>query len=355
MAEGEHHREHLPIYPWWDQVPEHLVTRKKLNELGLKAGGPVRARIQYTAHKQDRDYPLYDQREAVAKKPPTAAHRIALERAQEALRTCKECGQVQEKRSGLDRDGWCWPCVARWERISRKADQDDSIVWARRQLLKHAASTVILDTETTDLSGRICEIAVIDLAGNVLLDTLVNPQTPNLATHIHGITDDMVRDAPTFSMIEPELRRIVHGKRVLAYNVQFDKDTLSRDLYEMYAGPTPSVPEYGAGSDREAWHRWYIERSEPANTAQRAWLAAVRWQDVMLPYSQFCGDWSDHFENYRWQPLGGGHRALGDCQACLTVIQNMAATPLAIEALLSPAIEEEHDAAASAARASAEV
>lgn len=50
----------------------------------------------------------------------------------------------------------------------------------------------IVDVETTDLEGRVCEIAIIDTAGRTLLDTLVNPEIPICAEAIavHGITVD---------------------------------------------------------------------------------------------------------------------------------------------------------------------
>lgn len=54
---------------------------------------------------------------------------------------------------------------------------------------------VILDTETTDLHGAVCEIAVIDAAtGGTLLDTLVNPGVPIQpgAHAVHGISDSEV-------------------------------------------------------------------------------------------------------------------------------------------------------------------
>ncbi|MCW3664158.1 3'-5' exonuclease, partial [Burkholderia cenocepacia] len=58
---------------------------------------------------------------------------------------------------------------------------------------------ILLDTETTGLdeSAEIVEIAVIDDAGNVLLNTLVKPKhpIPNSATAIHGITNAMVATA----------------------------------------------------------------------------------------------------------------------------------------------------------------
>jgi hypothetical protein len=54
---------------------------------------------------------------------------------------------------------------------------------------------VILDTETTDLHGSICEIAVIDACtGKTLLDTLVDPGVPIEAGAfaVHGITESEV-------------------------------------------------------------------------------------------------------------------------------------------------------------------
>src|SRR6185436_7482847 len=84
---------------------------------------------------------------------------------------------------------------------------------------------VFLDTETTGLYGEICEIAVIDLAGNVLINTLVKPTTsiPPDATGIHGISDETVREAPSFKDIFPELDKILRDRVVLVYNVEFDE------------------------------------------------------------------------------------------------------------------------------------
>ncbi len=51
----------------------------------------------------------------------------------------------------------------------------------------------------------------------------------------------------------------------------------------------------------------------------------------MLAYSAFVNDWSEKYENYRFQTLCGGHRALGDCYTCRDVIEHMAASPTTIE------------------------
>lgn len=85
---------------------------------------------------------------------------------------------------------------------------------------------IILDTETTGLSkiDEIVEIAIIDLDGNILLDTLVNPlrHIPSQTTAIHGITDAMVSDAPDWVTVWPQVEKVLKNKIILAYNAMFD-------------------------------------------------------------------------------------------------------------------------------------
>ena len=54
-------------------------------------------------------------------------------------------------------------------------------------------------------------------------------------------------------------------------------------------------------------------------------LLEVEWHCLMESYAQWCGKWIDYHKSYTWQPLGGNHRALGDCQTALNRIQAMAA------------------------------
>ena len=55
-------------------------------------------------------------------------------------------------------------------------DKDGAINIAR-EILKHKEDYVILDTETTGLgdSDVIIQISIIDLDGNVLMDSLIKP------------------------------------------------------------------------------------------------------------------------------------------------------------------------------------
>lgn len=144
---------------------------------------------------------------------------------------------------------------------------------------------VIVDVETTDLDGRICEIAIIDTTGRVLLDTLVNPECPiaPAAEAIHGITDAKVETAPTWGQIAGCVQWLLSGRRVTAYNAPFDQGIIHRELERV-------------GRDRAIGMR--------------------RWSCLMRSRSAV--------EGRPWQALEGGHRALGDCLAALAVLEELA-------------------------------
>ena len=86
---------------------------------------------------------------------------------------------------------------------------------------------VFLDTETTGFGSppndKMVEIAVVGYNGDVLLDTLINPERPMGATFIHGITPEMVQDAPTFEECwEMQMKNIFTGKHIVIFNASFD-------------------------------------------------------------------------------------------------------------------------------------
>jgi DNA polymerase III epsilon subunit-like protein len=163
-----------------------------------------------------------------------------------------------------------------------------AVNWARAMLEPGAA--VILDTETTDLHGRIVEIAVIDAAtGRTLLDTLVNPGVPIEpgAQAIHGLSDADVADAPPWAKVLPRLKRVTKGRQILAYNADYDEDVVRSDT-------AAAGLKLGHLADRD------------------------RWGCVMLRRSDWC-------HTQWWLPLDGGHRALGDTQAAREVLLSMTA------------------------------
>jgi DNA polymerase III epsilon subunit-like protein len=86
---------------------------------------------------------------------------------------------------------------------------------------------VFLDTETTGFGSppndKMVEIAVVGYNGDILLDTLVNPERPMGATFVHGITHEMVQDAPTFEECwETQMKNIFTGKHIVIFNASFD-------------------------------------------------------------------------------------------------------------------------------------
>jgi DNA polymerase III subunit epsilon len=93
-----------------------------------------------------------------------------------------------------------------------------------------APLTVFLDLETTGLSPKddgITEIgAVILQEGKPALEwsTLVRPARPipPEIARMTGITNEMVRDAPTFAEVAPQLATLLDGALMVAHNARFD-------------------------------------------------------------------------------------------------------------------------------------
>ena len=94
---------------------------------------------------------------------------------------------------------------------------------------------VIVDTETTGLynADRVVEIAIFTLSldGDLLevFETLINPTRDVSASHIHGITATMVKDAPTFEEIAGDIAVRLHGACFVAHNVPFDRRMLQNE------------------------------------------------------------------------------------------------------------------------------
>lgn len=159
---------------------------------------------------------------------------------------------------------------------------------------------VYLDTETTGLnldgSDELLEIALIDDAGNTLLDTLIKPRHHRewpQAEAIHGISPAHVENAPSLEDVLPQMAAIIASADALViYNAPYDLGFLPED---MRAG------------------------------------AAAKSLCAMTAYSLHVGEWSESREKFRWFKLaaaaeaaghtwsGTAHRALADAQAARTV------------------------------------
>lgn len=176
------------------------------------------------------------------------------------------------------------------------------------------ANALILDTETTGLGddAEVVELALIDCAGAVLLDTLVRPSgpVPAEAAAIHGITDAMLAEEPTWSEIHARFCDLVEGRQVVIYSREFDTRVI-----------TQTARRYGL----------------PAPQGFDLVLDPGRIHCAMQAYAEFRGEWSAEKGQYRWQKLSAAaaqqgvtvtnaHRALGDCLMTLGVVRAMAST-----------------------------
>src|SRR5438045_901848 len=109
---------------------------------------------------------------------------------------------------------------------------------ARNQSLRNLTYAVV-DVETTGLSAlagdRICEVAVVVAKNGQIAEqfqTLINPGRPISygAAAVNGISNSMVRNAPTFRSIAASLVEILDGAVLVAHNASFDLSFISTEL-----------------------------------------------------------------------------------------------------------------------------
>lgn len=187
------------------------------------------------------------------------------------------------------------------DNMQKESDKLEAASQAKKLL---ASEFVIIDTETTGFKSddEIIQIAIIDQTGATLLDSLVKPTKPILNSSIHGITDEMVKDAPPFSDLYVKITEALADKRLVSYNFDFDSRMIDQDRMR-----------HGFG------HLGYMSSL-----------------CVMELYAAFYGEWDSYHHSYRWQKLnsavaafglkfdGKAHSALTDAKATLAVLKKMA-------------------------------
>ncbi|MDJ0841334.1 MAG: 3'-5' exonuclease [Acidobacteriota bacterium] len=99
------------------------------------------------------------------------------------------------------------------------------------------SSFAILDVETTGLrpgEDRVVEVGVVHLnpTGEVVpaFNSLVKPNRPMAGTEIHGITNEDIKDAPTFEEIARSLVEAISGRVIVGHNVYFDMRFLNYEF-----------------------------------------------------------------------------------------------------------------------------
>jgi DNA polymerase-3 subunit epsilon len=178
--------------------------------------------------------------------------------------------------------------------------------WAKQL---YARDFLVLDVETTGMGSRdeVVQMALVDKAGIVLLNSLVRPCAAPItreALGIHHITSAMVADAPTMGFFAETIRGLFYGRAVIAYNADFDARLLRQSLAANGLKPEDVIGK-------------------------------ADFIDLMNPYARYWGA-RGRRGGYRWQSLddacaqqrikvaADGHSALGDCLRTLALLKVMA-------------------------------
>lgn len=176
-----------------------------------------------------------------------------------------------------------------------------------------ARRPLFIDTETTGLNytdDQIVDLCVIDTDGVVLFDTLIKPTKPidPDAAILTGITDEMVKDAPTFAQVWDRLAAILTDRLVITYNASFDVRMLAQSAR--------------ATGILEKW----VDHNG----------AHVEFDCAMLLYAEHYGDWNEYRHSYRWQKLSAAarqcfidvptdlHRARADAELARKLVLHLA-------------------------------
>ena len=157
---------------------------------------------------------------------------------------------------------------------------------------------IFFDLETTGLDiakDRIVEICYIRVEpnGNEEARSMrINPEMhiPEVASSVHGITDDDVKDCPTFADVAPQLAATFEGCDLAGFNSnRFDLPLLAEEF--MKAGVNIDLSHVQAIDVQNIYHK-----------LEKRTLAAA--------YKFYCG-----------RDLENAHSALADTQATYEVLQ----------------------------------
>ncbi len=172
--------------------------------------------------------------------------------------------------------------------------RDDVIKWARRMHLEDAC---VVDTEATGgaFQDELFEIAVIKLTDSaVLFDQIFEPDRPVswYSTKVHNFTTKDLKGLPKFVDYWDELRKILEGVPILAFNSPFDKRLV-----------------------QQTCNRYKLDTPE------------LNWQCVMKKYGYYVSRKNGLSLKVVCEELGipgGNHRAKEDALAAAGIVQKLA-------------------------------
>ena len=106
-------------------------------------------------------------------------------------------------------------------------------------MLQLTKPLAVIDLETTGInlsSDRIIEMAIVKIMPDgkkISKRKLINPEMPipQASTEIHGISNEMIKDAPTFKQVANELKQFIENCDLAGYNSnRFDIPMLAEEF-----------------------------------------------------------------------------------------------------------------------------
>lgn len=138
-------------------------------------------------------------------------------------------------------------------------------------------SPLIFDTETTGLdeTAELCDIAIVEMDGTVVFDSLVKTVNPISAgaESVHHISNEMIANAPTIDRIIPQLNQVIRGRYLLAYNAEYDFRLLFQTIAAAHPKKYPMLEFAGV-------------------------------LDLMKPAARYYGEYNEKYGSYKYKKLG---------------------------------------------------
>ena len=178
------------------------------------------------------------------------------------------------------------------------------IKWAN--ILLEDGDALIIDTETTGLTDddEVIQLAIVDLEGRVLLDTLLKPTVAIApeACAVHGITNQHLINAPTISDLYDKIASLIRNQCLIAYNADFDRRLL-RQTCKRYGLSKFEVEGWDCVMEKYTW--FWGKRYNDGDYKRQSLIAACTQQGIIVD---------------------GAHEAVKDCLLTLKLIKVMANT-----------------------------
>ena len=163
---------------------------------------------------------------------------------------------------------------------------------------------LVLDTETTgvDATAEVLQFSAIWADGTEAANMYIKPvhttEWPS-AMAVNHISPQDVATCPLMSEVKEKIETLLRqSTAIVGYNLPFDLDMLYQNGVEL-----PSEED-------------------------------VEYIDLMIPFAEIYGEWSDYFDDYKWQKLitcanyygyqgDGWHDSLADTKATLHCFKAM--------------------------------